>query len=154
MCGEADYFYLDHDAKSVNRKIMICTTKDIDNPMPTVVKFVHDSALSEKSLRVRAGTAGAAAIIALSHDDNDTLAAALAAAAHYTTGHLMAHFQQQAFADGALRARGGEGEQRHHDAGACGARPGQLARASYLLLVMTGNTLSSVRAPATAALTT
>ena len=97
--GEADYFYLDHDAKSVNRKIMICTTKDIDNPMPTVVKFVHDSALSEKSLRVRAGTAGAAPIIALSHDDNDTLAAALAAAAHYTTGHLMAHFQQQAFAD-------------------------------------------------------
>ena len=50
-------------------------------------------------MHVRAGTAGAAAIIALSHDDNDTLAASLAAAAHNTVGHLVAYFQQQAFAD-------------------------------------------------------
>ena len=178
MCGEADYSYLEghivilgwqglrtqrmveeitHDAQSANREIVICTTKDIDNPMPTVVKFVRDTALSEKNLHVRAGTSGAAAIIALGHDDNDTLAAALAAAAHNTTGHLVAHFQQQAFADlltahcpraeamvssdttMLVRAAQDPGSSRvHHD----------------LLSVMTGNTLFSVRVPATAALTT
>ena len=178
MCGEADYSYLEghivilgwqglrtqrmveeitHDVQSINREIVVCTTKDIDNPMPTVVKFVRDTALSEKNLHTRAGTAGAAAIIALGHDDNDTLAASLAAAAHNSAGHLVAHFQQQAFADLLMahcpraeamvssdttmlvRAAQDPGSSRvHHD----------------LLSVMTGNTLFSVRVPATAALTT
>lgn len=120
MCGEADYSYLSghivilgwqglrtqrmveeitHDVGSAQREIVVCTTKEIDNPMPTVVKFVRDNALSEKGLHLRAGTAGAAVIIAFGHDDNDTLAAALAASAHNHQGHVVAHFQQQAFAD-------------------------------------------------------
>lgn len=175
MCGEADYSYLEghivilgwqglrtqrmveeitHDAQSVNREIVVCTTKEIDNPMPTVVKFVRDTALSEKSLHVRAGTAGAMAIIALGHDDNDTLAAALAAAAYNTTGHLVAHFQQQAFADllvahcpraeamvsadtaMLVRAAQDPGSSRvHHD----------------LLSVMTGSAMFSIRIPASTA---
>ncbi len=175
MCGEADYSYLEghivilgwqglrtqrmveeitHDAQSVNREIVVCTTKEIDNPMPTVVKFVRDTALSEKSLHMRAGTAGAMAIIALGHDDNDTLAAALAAAAYNTTGHLVAHFQQQAFADllvahcpraeamvsadtaMLVRAAQDPGSSRvHHD----------------LLSVMTGNAMFSIRIPASTA---
>lgn len=175
MCGEADYSYLEghivilgwqglrtqrmveeitHDAQSVNREIVVCTTKEIDNPMPTVVKFVRDTALSEKSLHMRAGTAGAMAIIALGHDDNDTLAAALAAAAYNTTGHLVAHFQQQAFADllvahcpraeamvsadtaMLVRAAQDPGSSRvHHD----------------LLSVITGSAMFSIRIPASTA---
>ena len=62
------------------REIVSCTTKDIENPMPEDAKFVRDKALSDAGLHRRAGTAGAAVILVLGHDDNDTLAAALAAA--------------------------------------------------------------------------
>jgi voltage-gated potassium channel len=178
MSGEADYSYLHghivilgwqglrtqrmveeiiHDTETTQREIVVCTTKDMDNPMPTVVKFVRDSALSERGLHHRAGSAGAAAIIALGHDDNDTLAAALAAVAHNASGHLVAHFQQQAFADlltahcphaeamvssdttMLVRAAQDPGSSRvHHD----------------LLSIMTGNTLLSVKIPVTATQTT
>jgi voltage-gated potassium channel len=178
MCGEADYSYLEghivilgwqglrtqrmveeitHDVGSMQREIVVCTTKEIDNPMPTVVKFVRDSALSEASLHHRAGTKGAAVIIALGHDDNDTLAAALAASAYNHSGHLVAHFQQQAFAnlltahcqraeamvsaDTAMLVRAAQdpGSSRvHHD----------------LLSVMTGSALFSLRIPAAAGATT
>lgn len=178
MCGEADYSYLEghivilgwqglrtqrmveeitHDTQSVNREIVLCTTKEIDNPMPTVVKFVRDTALSEKNLHVRAGTAGAAAIIALGHDDNDTLAAALAAAAHNTTGHLVAHFQQQAFAD-LLTAHCARAEAMVSSDTTMLVRaaqdPGSSRVHHDLLSVMTGNTLFSARVPADAELTT
>ncbi len=178
MCGEADYSYLEghiiilgwqglrtqrmveeitHDVETTRREIVVCTTKQIDNPMPTAVKFVRDTALSERGLHQRAGTAGAATLIALGHDDNDTLAAALAAASHNAKGHLVAHFQQQAFADlltahcphaeamvssdttMLVRAAQDPGSSRvHHD----------------LLSIMTGNTLLSVKMPATAVSTT
>ena len=178
MCGEADYSYLGghivilgwqgmrtqrmveeitHDIGRAEREIVVCSTKDIENPMPTVVKFVRDTALSEKRLHDRAGTAGAAVIIALGHDDNDTLAAALAASAYNRDGHLVAHFQQQAFADllvahcpraeamvsadtaMLVRAAQDPGSSRvHHD----------------LLSVMTGSALFSLKIPDNAALTT
>lgn len=178
MCGEADYSYLEghvvilgwqglrtqrmveeitHDAQSVNREIVVCTTKDIDNPMPTVVKFVRDTALSEKSLHQRAGTAGAMAIIALGHDDNDTLAAALAAAAHNTTGHLVAHFQQQAFAD-LLTAHCPRAEAMVSSDTAMLVRaaqdPGSSRVHHDLLSVMTGSALFSTRYPGTSGSTT
>ncbi|MEO7254459.1 MAG: ion channel [Casimicrobium sp.] len=178
MRGEADYSYLTnhvvilgwqglrtqrmveeitYDVGSTQREIVLCSTKDIENPMPTAVKFVRSTALSERDLHVRAGTAHAATIIALGHDDNDTLAAALAAAAYNTEGHLVAHFQAQAFADLLtahcrraeamvscdttllVRAAQDPGSSRvHHD----------------LLSIMTGNTLFSMRLSASASLTT
>ena len=120
MRGEADYSHLvDHivilgwqglrtrrmieeivaDTGAVKREIVLCTTKDIENPMPDTVKFVRDKALSEASLHQRAGSAGAAVIITLGHDDNDTLAASLAAASLNKNAHIVAHFEQQSFAD-------------------------------------------------------
>ena len=87
------------DTGAVKREIVLCTTKDIENPMPDTVKFVRDKALSESELHRRAGSAGAAVIIALGHDDNDTLAAALAAASRNQQAHIVAHFEQQSFAD-------------------------------------------------------
>lgn len=120
MRGEADYSHLDNhvvilgwqglrtrrmveeiiaDTGAARREIVLCTTKEIDNPLPDLVKFVRDKALSDAALHRRAGTAGAAVILALGHDDNDTLAAALAAASLNTTAHIVAHFEQQSFAD-------------------------------------------------------
>jgi voltage-gated potassium channel len=172
MRGEADYSYLDghvvilgwqglrtqrmveeitHDFDSRRREIVICTTKDIDNPMPTVVKFVRDSALSEPGLHKRAGTAGAAAIIVLGHDDNDTLAAALAAGSHNKRGHLVAHFREQAFAD-LLTAHCPQAEAMVSSDTTMLVRaaqdPGSSRVHHDLLSVMTGNTLFSMQLPA------
>lgn len=177
MCGEADYSYLEghivilgwqglrtqrmveeitHDVGSAQREIVVCTTKEIENPMPTVVKFVRDTALSEKQLHQHAGTAGAAVIIAFGHDDNDTLAAALAASAHNQTGHLVAHFQQQAFAD-LLTAHCPRAEAMVSADTAMLVRaaqdPGSSRVHHDLLSVMTGSALFSVRVPAGAATT-
>jgi voltage-gated potassium channel len=171
MCGEADYSYLQghivilgwqglrtqrmveeitHDFDSTQREIVVCSTKDIENPMPTVVKFVRDTALSERGLHERAGTAGAAIIIALGHDDNDTLAAALAASAYNRSGHLVAHFQQQAFAD-LLTAHCPQAEAMVSSDTTMLVRaaqdPGSSRVHHELLSIMTGNTLFSGRLP-------
>ncbi len=87
------------DAAHAQREIVLCTTKEIENPMPEMLKFVRGKALSESDLHLRAGSANAGVIIALGHDDNDTLAAALGAAAVNRQGHLVAHFEQQSFAN-------------------------------------------------------
>ncbi len=118
MRGEADYSHLENhvvilgwqglrtrrmveeilaDSRDTRREIVLCTTKDIENPMPEHAKFVRDKALSAAALHERAGTAGAAVILVLGHDDNDSLAAALAAASVNKTAHIVAHFEQQSF---------------------------------------------------------
>lgn len=118
MRGEADYSHLENhivilgwqglrtqrmveeilaDTGAVKREIVLCTTKEIENPMPDQVKFVRDKALSDASLHSRAGTASAAVIIVLGHNDNDTLAAALAAASINKTAHIVAYFEQASF---------------------------------------------------------
>ena len=120
MRGEADYSHLqDHiiilgwqglrtrrmveeiiaDVGTTRREIVLCTTKDIENPMPDLIKFVRDKALSDVGLHRRAGSAGANVIMVLGHDDNDTLAAALAAASVNNHAHVVAYFEQQSFAD-------------------------------------------------------
>ena len=120
MRGEADYSYLSGhvvilgwqgrrtqkmieeivgDVGAQRREIVLCTTKDVENPLPDLVKFVRDKSLNEPGLHRRAGVGGAAVIIALGHDDNDTLAAALAAAAVNSGAHIVAYFEQQTFAD-------------------------------------------------------
>ncbi len=83
MRGEADYSYLEGhiiilgwqglrtrrmveeiiaDVGAARREIVICTTKDIENPMPDHVKFVRDKAMSEAGLYNRAGSAGDAEV--------------------------------------------------------------------------------------------
>ncbi|MEO8132743.1 MAG: potassium channel family protein [Betaproteobacteria bacterium] len=120
MRGEADYSYLANhiiilgwqgrrtqrmieeiigDVGAERREIVLCTTKEVENPLPDLVKFVRDRSLNAAALHKRAGAAGAAIIIALGHDDNDTLAAALAAAAVNRSAHVVAYFEQQSFAD-------------------------------------------------------
>ncbi len=87
------------DVGATRHEIVVCTTKEIENPMPEQVKFVRDKALSNAGLHLRAGSAGAVVIIVLGHDDNDTLAAALAASSVNKQAHLVAYFEQQSFAD-------------------------------------------------------
>ena len=64
------------------REIVLCSAKRIENPMPDQVRFVTGTALNTQDLLHRAAVANANFIIALGHDDNETLAAALGASVH------------------------------------------------------------------------
>ena len=81
------------------REIVLCAAERIENPMPDRVRFVTGNALNTEDLLRRAAVANANFIIALGHDDNETLAAALGAAAVNKAAHIVAHFDQQSFAD-------------------------------------------------------
>ena len=81
------------------RDIVLCSAQDIENPMPDQVRFVRGTALNTPDLLHRAAVANAKFIIALGHSDNETLAAALGAAAVNSDVHIVAYFDQQSFAD-------------------------------------------------------
>ncbi len=81
------------------REIVLGSAQTIENPMPDQVRFVRGSALNSPDLLRRAAIINAVYIIALGHDDNETLAATLGAAAINRDAHLVAYFDQQSFAD-------------------------------------------------------
>ncbi|MFP6655717.1 MAG: ion channel [Myxococcota bacterium] len=81
------------------REIVLCSSEAIENPMPDQVRFIRGAALNAPDLLRRAGVANATFVIAFGHDDNETLAAALGAAAVDGDAHLVAYFDQQSFAD-------------------------------------------------------
>lgn len=87
------------DRSEKDREIVLCSAQAIENPMPDRVKFVRAAALNSPDLLRRAAVANAGYIIALGHDDNETLAAALGAAAVNNTAHLVAYFEQHSFAE-------------------------------------------------------
>ena len=81
------------------REIVLCTAQTIENPLPDKVRFVSGPALNAPDLLRRAAVANANNIIALGHGDDETLAAALGAAAINRSGHIVAYFDQRSFAD-------------------------------------------------------
>jgi len=81
------------------REIVLCSAQAMDNPMPDQVRFVSAAALNTPDLLNRAAVANAVFVIAFGHDDNETLAAALGAAAVNGNAHIVAYFDQQSFAD-------------------------------------------------------
>lgn len=80
-------------------EIVLCSTSTDENPMPDRVRFVKGLALNTPDLLRRAAVANANYIIALGHDDDETLAAVLGAAAVNSSAHIVAYFDQQSFAD-------------------------------------------------------
>ena len=85
--------------REYERKIVLCSSEAIENPMPDQVRFIRGDALNDPDLLRRAGVANATFVIAFGHDDNETLAAALGSAAVNGDTHLVAYFDQQNFAD-------------------------------------------------------
>ncbi len=81
------------------REIVLCSAETTENPMPDQVRFVRAATLNTPDLLNRAAVANADFVIAFGHDDNETLAAALGAAAVNVEGHIVAYFDQQSFAD-------------------------------------------------------
>ena len=87
------------DTGEKEREIVLCSAQDIENPMPDRVGFVRDAELNTPDVLDRAGVATAWYIIALGHDDSETLAAALGAAAVNHDAHIVAYFDHESFAD-------------------------------------------------------
>jgi voltage-gated potassium channel len=88
------------DKLRLPREIVLCAASDVmENPLPAEVKFLRDHSLSNPALLARAGIPTAAIIIALGVDDNETLAATLAATALNKTAHIVAYFENPALAD-------------------------------------------------------
>ena len=87
------------DENSKDSEIVLCAAQDIENPMPDQVKFVRSTALNTPDLLTRASIKSALYIIAQGHDDNETLSAALGAAAVNPEAHMVAYFDQQSVAD-------------------------------------------------------
>ena len=87
------------DDVSKDADIVLCAAENIENPMPDQVHFVRSTALNTPDLLTRAGVKTAEYIIALGNNDNETLAAALGAAAVNSDAHMVAYFDQQSFAD-------------------------------------------------------
>ena len=87
------------DIGEKDREIVLCTAQTLDNPMPDQVRFVRGDALNTPDVLTRAGVATAGYIIALGHDDSETLAAALGAAAINHDAHIVAYFDLESFAD-------------------------------------------------------
>ncbi|MBV40995.1 MAG: hypothetical protein CMM23_20455 [Rhodospirillaceae bacterium] len=81
------------------REIVLCCAETMENPMPDQVRFVRAAALNTPDLLKRAAVANAVFVIAFGRDDNETLAAALGAAAVNGGAHIVAYFDQQSFAD-------------------------------------------------------
>jgi voltage-gated potassium channel len=87
------------DVGEEDREIVLCTAQAIENPMPDQVRFVRGAELNTPDVLSRAGVATAGYIIALGHDDSETLAAALGAAAANHEAHIVAYFDHESFAD-------------------------------------------------------
>ncbi|MEE8296909.1 MAG: ion channel [Hyphomicrobium sp.] len=100
--GARTRWMVDHirgDTSDVQTEIVLCSAQEMENPLPEHVKFVRDASLNSPDILRRAGIAHAAIVIALGHDDNETLAAALGAGAANPDAHLVAYFQQKSFAE-------------------------------------------------------
>ena len=80
-------------------EIVLCTAQNIENPLPDRAHFVRGPALNDPDVLRRAAVAEAKNIIALGHSDDETLAAALGAAAITHEAHIVAYFDQHSFAD-------------------------------------------------------
>ncbi len=87
------------DTSEREREIVLCTVQNIENPMPDQVHFVRALTLNSPDLLRRAAIANAEYIIVLGNDDNETLAAALGAAAVNGDAHMVVYFDQHSFAD-------------------------------------------------------
>lgn len=75
--------------------IVLLATGLAENPMPAEMDFVLAEGISNAACYARAGAAGASTVVVRGADDDETLAATLAARAAAPHAHLVAHFQAE-----------------------------------------------------------
>ena len=87
------------DSRRENRKVLLCTSQEMENPFPERVLFVRGESLTDQSFIQRTGIASAARVIVFRDSDDQTLATCLSIAATKTKAHIVAWFENQQMVD-------------------------------------------------------
>ncbi|MEM1234196.1 MAG: ion channel [Pseudomonadota bacterium] len=82
-----------------DEKLVLVAKTLEQNPMPETLDYVRADTLSTPEALVRAGVRGAARIIVRGSDDDETLAATLAASSLADGAHIVAHFEDERAAE-------------------------------------------------------
>lgn len=82
-----------HDDPAGEQPILVSAALE-ENPMPSQIDFVAVETLSDVRGLHRAGSAGAKIIVVRGRNDDETLAATLAAQANAKGAHIVAHFEE------------------------------------------------------------
>ncbi|WP_257264676.1 potassium channel family protein [Endozoicomonas sp. ONNA2] len=80
------------DNRRENRKVLLCTSQEMDNPLPEKVLFAQGESLTDHSFIQRTGVGNAARVIVFRDSDDQTLATCLGIAATKTKAHIVAWF--------------------------------------------------------------
>jgi voltage-gated potassium channel len=86
----------DHDD---GERIVLVDKSLEQNPMPAVIDYIRSDALSTRGDLQRAGISKAARVIIRGADDDETLAATLAASSSQSEAHIVAHFEDERAVD-------------------------------------------------------
>lgn len=81
------------DTRRENRKVLLCTSQEMENPFPEQVLFIRGESLNDPALIQRTGIDNAARVIVFRDTDDQTLATCLAIAATRTKAHIVAWFE-------------------------------------------------------------
>ena len=84
------------DTRRVNRKVVLCTTEEIENPFPGQVLFVRGENYNDETMLHRTGILTADRIIVDRSNDDQTLSTCLTLSAMDVQGHIVAWFDQGA----------------------------------------------------------
>lgn len=82
------------DTRRVNRKVVLCTTDEMENPFPEQVLFVRDENYNDETMLNRAGILTADRIIVDRSNDDQTLTTCLTLSAMDVHGHIVAWFDE------------------------------------------------------------
>ncbi|WP_153301763.1 ion channel [Endozoicomonas arenosclerae] len=83
------------DTRREDRKVVLCATEEMDNPLPDQVLFIQGESLSDDELLRRAGVESADRVIIYRSTDDKTLTSCLTVAALSETAHIVAWFEQE-----------------------------------------------------------
>lgn len=81
------------DTRRENRKVLLCTSQEMENPFPEQVLFIRGESLNDPALIQRTGIENAARVIVFRDTDDQTLATCLTIAATRTKAHIVAWFE-------------------------------------------------------------
>ncbi len=83
-----------HEEKH-HRTIVLCTSANIENPMPGTIEFISVSSYVDNKEMARAGVAEASCIIIDTPEDDVTLSAALFSSDKNPDAHILAYFHKE-----------------------------------------------------------
>jgi len=83
------------DSRRENRKVLLCTSQEIENPLPEQVLFIRNENLNDPTIIRRTGVINAARVIVFREGDDRTLATCLSIAATSTRAHIVAWFENR-----------------------------------------------------------